>query len=98
MKKLVALREVYYASKTHYVGDAFEASDQDATILVGLGKTRYEDAPPIAPQPPLQTRALQAEATPAAQPMTTTQQSALVPPAPVRKKRTYKRRDMRAED
>jgi hypothetical protein len=107
MKKVVALVEVYYAGKTHYPGDAFEASDQDAMILAGIGRARPEDLPPAAPaplQPPtLQPRALQAEdppppATPKSpqQPMSTQTAAPLVPPKPL--KRKYKRRDMRAED
>lgn len=91
--KLVALCEIYYGGKTHHDGDAFEASETDAAILVGLKKAwRHETAParPVPTPQPLQTQALKAEETPPAKPMTT----GTLPPA----KRRYKRRDMRAED
>jgi hypothetical protein len=68
-------------------------------ILIGLGSARLEDLPPVPkPAPPLQTRALKAEDDPpTAKPMTTQNTDALVPP-PRNKKKTYKRRDMRAEE
>jgi|SRR6185369_13805565 len=52
--KLVALREVYYASKTRMPGDQFEASESDARILAapdlpGGQKARYAENPDARP-------------------------------------------------
>jgi hypothetical protein len=100
MKRLVAVADAYYNGRTYHAGESFDCEEMWVPILVGLGTTRLEDLPPTKPtQPtPALTRALQSEDTPPAQPMTTHNTDALVPPPARNKKRTYKRRDMRAED
>jgi hypothetical protein len=100
MKRLVALADAFYNGRTYHAGESFDCEDMWVPVLIGLGSTRLEDLPPVpkpsAPQ--LQTRALKAEdEKPPAKPMTTQNTDALVPP-PRNKKKTYKRRDMRAED
>ena len=107
MKRLVAVADAFYNGRTYHAGESFDCEDMWVPILVGLGSTRLEDLPPApmpapmpAPKPaPLQTQALKAEDdAPPAAPMTTHNTDALVPPPARNKKRTYKRRDMRAED
>jgi hypothetical protein len=101
MKRLVAVADAFYNGRTYHAGESFDCEDMWVPILVGLGSTRLEDLPPT-PKPasaPLQTQALTAEDdAPPQKPMTTHNTDALVPPPARNKKRTYKRRDMRAED
>jgi hypothetical protein len=56
MVKLMALREVYYASKTRQPGDEFEASESDAKILtahdLGGGPKAMKIEQPTAAQAP----------------------------------------------
>jgi hypothetical protein len=100
MKRLVALADAFYNGRTYHAGESFDCEEMWVPILVGLGSTRLEDLPP-APKPApqqLQTRVLKAEDDPPAKPMTTQNTDALVPPPARNKKKTYKRRDMRAEE
>lgn len=89
--RLVAIQEVYYASRTRRPGDEFEASEQDGRILKGIGKAK--DAPKI------ETETMKAPPPPPAPASKQTQppipmQSGDVPP----RKRIYRRRDMIAEN
>lgn len=43
MKLVVACRELRYAGKTLYEGDAFDASDKDAKVLVAVKKAKMPD-------------------------------------------------------
>lgn len=69
--RLVAVQEFPYGGRNLKPGDPFEASDEDARILKGVGKARGEGEEKSQ------------EKTDVTEP---------------RKKRTYKRRDLRAED
>jgi hypothetical protein len=90
--RLIAVMEVFYASRTRNPGDAFEASEQDARILVGLGKA-------VAPV----VETLPAEPVKAPEPIPPPLIARDDPPLfeeaadPAPKKRTYKRRDLTAE-
>jgi hypothetical protein len=100
MKRLVAVADAFYNGRTYHAGESFDCEDMWVPVLVGLGSTRLEDLPPTPKPAPLQTRVLNAEDTqpPPAKPMTTQNTAPLVPPPARTKKKTYKRRDMRAED
>jgi hypothetical protein len=90
---LIAVMEVFYASRTRNPGDAFEASEQDARILVGLGKAV---APVVDTPTPEPVKASE----PVPPPLIARDDPPLfeesAEPAP--KKRTYKRRDLVAEE
>jgi hypothetical protein len=92
--RLIAVMEVFYASRTRNPGDAFEASEQDARILVGLGKA----VAPVVETPPPPEPANAPEPVPP--PSIARDDPPLfketADPAP--KKRTYKRRDLVAEE
>jgi hypothetical protein len=93
--RLIAVTEVYYASRTRNPGDPFEASEQDARILVGLGKA----VAPVVDAPPPPQPAKASEPAPAAvvahdDASPSNEQAEKEAP----KKRTYKRRDLTAED
>jgi hypothetical protein len=92
--RLIAVTEVFYASRTRNPGDAFEASEQDARILVGLGKA-------VAPV----VETLPAEPAKASEPVPPPLMARDDPPlfeGPAEKeppkRRTYKRRDLVAEE
>jgi hypothetical protein len=90
MKKLVATREVWYASKKYDAGDEFETSDIDAVILTahdvgGGARAKYKTAD-IKPADP----AVEIEATPVASEDDGEDHS--------EPKRRYRRRDMAAEE
>lgn len=92
MQHLVATKDFPYAGKPLKPGDSFEASDNDAMILKGVGKAK--DAPVSAAPPaasvPVETRAVTAD-----------DSNNLFDPkqgeVQGKTKRQYKRRDMRAE-
>jgi hypothetical protein len=85
--RLRALKQVTYANVTRGPGDHFDASDEDAKILIGFGQAVAVAPPPpaapeksAAPEPPDPAKTL-------------FEQPADEPP----RKRTYKRRDLTAE-
>ncbi len=93
MRKIRAEKEVYYASRNRKVGEEFEAVDQEARLLVGLGKASYV----TTGTPPLQTRQMKAqepvkaeEPKPSAEVMTTDDNPTVRP----NRQRRYRRRDM----
>jgi hypothetical protein len=96
--KLIAVMEVFYASRTRNPGDPFEASEQDARILVGLGKA----VAPVVDTPPQPAKA----SGPVPPPLIARDDPPLFEePAEKEtaeeerpKKRTYKRRDLVAEE
>lgn len=99
-RRLRALKEVYYASKTHKVGEEFDAHDADARLLVGLEKAEHVQpvakAKQEAPKPQtqqLQTREMKSEE-PAKGPVEPMTSDAL--PQGSRPRR-YLRRDMTSE-
>jgi hypothetical protein len=91
--RLIAVMEVFYASRTRNPGDAFEASEQDARILVGLGKA----VAPVVDTPPEPAKASE----PVPPPLIARDDPPLFE-EPAEKeaprKRTYKRRDLVAEE
>ena len=95
MVKLIAVTEVYYASKTRWPGDEFEASEQDAHILTapdlpGGQKARRAESNQPAPKPAPRPPAPQpAPATPPIQAHVMTTENA----APLAPRRRYTRRN-----
>jgi hypothetical protein len=91
--RLIAVMEVFYASRTRNPGDAFEASEQDARILVGLGKA----VAPVVDTPPEPAKASEPipPAVVAQDDASLFNESAEKEPP---RKRTYKRRDLVAEE
>lgn len=81
MAKLIALKSFTLSGQPLKNGDDFEISDKNAKILVAIGKAAYDTAPAEEKQKPQKQKPLLA-----------------APEAPLEKpKRTYTRRDMKAE-
>jgi hypothetical protein len=92
--RLIAVMEVFYASRTRNPGDPFDASEQDARILVGLGKAV---APVVEMPPPEPAKASEPAPPPSIardDPPLFEEPAEKEPP----KRRTYKRRDLVAEE
>jgi hypothetical protein len=87
--RLVATKEVYYASKTRKVGDEFEATDQDARILVGLEKAELKKTIIPRKMEPAEIQSIKED-------YATSAVKAEGSSEPRRGR--YKRRDMKAED
>lgn len=63
MKRVRALKETYYMSKTRHAGNEFEIHDSDLQIMVGIGsveEVKGEEVQQKAAQKELENRALQA--------------------------------------
>lgn len=99
--RLRATREVYYQSKTRNVGDEFNATDQDARILIGIGKAMEVVLPIIEPAKPAVAAPVEAtkvmEATADAPPSPPAKEPVIADDES-RPKRRYMRRDMQAKE
>lgn len=94
MKLVVICRELRYAGKNIFAGEQFNATDKDAKILIGIGKARDAGRDPVAEGKivrqsdlPLAPAVVERDATPPSAPV-----------ADAKTRRTYRRRDMTAED
>jgi hypothetical protein len=102
MKRLVALRETYH-NGTRLAGDEFEANDQDAMVLVGIGHAKLAPSPAqtktkptgnhsaLSDTPPKIPSVPDGDVEPVTAPLTTTENVL------TQVRRRYKRRDMRSE-
>jgi hypothetical protein len=81
MQTLIALRPMTYGTRRMRVGESFSAQDSHARLLVAIGRARPVDRPPPQCELAEESAAIAAEA----------------PQDTPRRKRTYKRRDLRAE-
>jgi len=101
MKRLVALRETYH-NGTRLAGDEFEANDQDAMVLVGIGHAKLAPSPvetkttptanhpALSDTPPKSPRVPDGDVEPVTAPSASDDVLSQV-------RRRYKRRDMRGE-
>lgn len=97
MKKMIALRRHAYGVGNKENGERYEASDQEARVLVALGWAKYDEGD--ADAPPADTATVAPEAAvdvPAASEIVAPADTD-APPAPAAAKRTYQRRDMKAK-
>lgn len=99
MKRLVATAACRANGRVYRPGEEFAVGGSIARVLVALRRARYVPATAALQQPPLvQGRALVAE--PDAEPQAAEQEAPPLPEATAapRRRRTYKRRDLRPEE
>jgi len=97
MKTLIATRDVFYDGKTYTAGQEFRATNQYAQTLITIGyaaikKSESAEELPKQPQQPEQVQPPEPKPS-SPKPMTTESTPELVTP-----RRTYRRRDLKAED
>jgi hypothetical protein len=104
--KVIAVKETWYSGKPRFPGDEFECSEEDARILCATDLTggqkakRVEQKPVVAAKPPVETKVMEpspsAEKADKPESLFTEHGETTEPEKPP--KRTYKRRDIVAED
>lgn len=95
MVQIIATKQMRYASRRLEAGESFEASDRDAKVLIAARKASKKavfnptNLPVRAAEP-----VAEADPSPISEPETEAAQDAPATP----RKRTYQRRDLKAED
>lgn len=98
MIALIATRQLIYGTRALGAGERFDATPIDAAVLTYRRHAAFAPLGPIAPPspaPPVEPISTDEEAEPSGEASGRTDEDG---ESPARRKRTYKRRDLQAED